>query len=131
MPRPRQTERTTDDWVHTFEESVLKHAEFMSKDSRMANRHFDRSIEAWRALSQQGDDGLSAFSRLLGHESVVVRVTTATYLLPHRTEDALPVLTSAKEAGDPLALVTLARWARGFYIDPVTNREVMHDTTRA
>jgi hypothetical protein len=132
MPkRPYQSERTVADWTQIFEDAVLKHSDFMCKDSRVANRHFDRSIEAWRALSQQGDEGLSALSKLLRHGSTVVRVTTATYLLPHRTEDALHVLTAAKDAGDPLALVTLARWARGFHIDPLTMREVTHDTTVA
>jgi hypothetical protein len=131
MPRPAQQSKRTSNWVKVFQDAVLGHAEFMSIDSRVANRHFDRSIEAWRALTQQGDAGLSALGELLGHESTDVRVTTATYLLPYRTADALRVLTSAREAGDPLALVTLARWARGFYIDPLTNREVTHDTTVA
>jgi hypothetical protein len=132
MPkRPYQTDRTVADWTQIFEDAVLKHSDLMCKDSRVANRHFDRSIEAWRALSQQGDEGFSALSKLLTHESTVVRVTTATYLLPHRAADALQVLTAANEAGDPLALVTLARWSRGFYIDPLTKREVTNDTTVA
>ena len=131
MPTPPQQSEQTSDWVQVFQDAVLQHSHFMSKDSRVANRHFDRSIEAWRALSQQGDLGLSALGQLLGHESTVVRVATATYLLPYRTADALRVLTAAREAGDPLAVVTLARWARGFYIDPLTNCEVIHDTTAA
>jgi hypothetical protein len=129
MPQPPRQSEHADNWIQIFHDAVLKHAEFTCKDSRVANRHFDRAIEAWRALSQQGDEGLSSFSKLLGHGPSVVRVTAATYLLPHRTKDALRVLTSAREAGDPLALVTIARWERGFYIDPLTNREVKHNTT--
>jgi hypothetical protein len=112
------------DWIQAFEDAIVRHAEFACKNSTTANRHFDRSIEAWRALSERGDVGLSAIAKLLEHERTAVRVTAATYLLPHRTVEALRVLTAARQAGDPLAVVTLERWARGFYLDPLTGREV-------
>lgn len=116
--------RTVDDWTEVFVDAVLKHAEFTCKDSRTANHHFDRSIDAWRVLIESGEAGLCAVTNLLEHENAVVRVRAATYLLPHRTDEAVGVLTAAKQAGDPLALVTLERWKRGFYVDPLTGREV-------
>jgi hypothetical protein len=128
MSKPRQLKPTAD-WIQIFQEAVLKHAELMTTDPTTANRHFDRSLEAWMAVSREGDKGLDAFRKLLKHESIVVRVRAATYLLPHRTEDALQVLMSGRDAGDSLALVTLVRWSRGFYLDPCTNREVKCGST--
>jgi len=110
-----------------FETAVLKHSEFMFKDSSIANQHFNAYTKALKELSKMGDDGLSALAKLLDNENVVVRVTAATYLIHYCTDKAISILRAAskEERGIAmLAIVTLKRWELGGYLDPTTGKEV-------
>jgi hypothetical protein len=117
--------------VPMFVDSVLKHAEFMFKDSDVANRHYARFMRAIKGLNQLGKSGLSALCDLLSDERLVVRVTAACYVIPHCTERAIKVLKAAAKETDGaismLAIVTLERWKRGIYLDPATGKEVARD----
>ena len=114
-------------YVSTFENAVLKHSEFMFKDSGLANRHFDAYTKALKQLAELGDDGLSALSRLLDSENTVIRVTTACYLIHYSTSKAIKILKAAakEERGIAmLAIVTLKKWELGRYLDPASGKEV-------
>jgi hypothetical protein len=115
------------DCVSSFRDSVLKHQEFSTKDSKVANRHYHTYIKALKKLNNMGDDGLSALAVLLDDANHVIRETTAAYLIHRYTDKAIKVLTAAAKAERPiggLAIVTLKRWELGRYLDPATGKEV-------
>jgi hypothetical protein len=114
--------------VESFADAVMKHGEFMFKDSGIANRWYERSLLALKKLHQRGDAGLSALALLLDDERIVVRVTAACYLIRQQTEQAMRVLQDAARSADRgtsmLAIATLERWKRGAYLDMTTGKEV-------
>jgi hypothetical protein len=71
----KKKEQSVADLVKMFADSVLKHAEFMFKDSDVANRHYARFMRAIKGLHRLGKPGLSALCDLLSDDRLVVRVT--------------------------------------------------------
>jgi hypothetical protein len=125
MTRGHKTEIA--DCISAFETAVLKHSEFMFKDSDAANKQYDIFVEALRQLNKIGDDGLSALVKLLDNDNIVVRVTTACYLIHYRTDEALMILSEAAKLDRGIAMlaqITLKRWQLGRYLDPASGKEV-------
>jgi hypothetical protein len=131
MRKRQNSERTLGEWTEIFVDAVLKHHEYMCKNSNEANLQYDRLKEAWSELAKHGDDGYSALAQLLSHKSAVVRSMAGTCLIPFRSKEVIPVLKAAASESDPLALVTLKRWEKGFYVDPFTNKEIKHTLRRS
>jgi len=110
-----------------FRDAVIKYSQFMLSDPPTANQYYDRFIKALRQLSRAGDEGMSALATLLDDNDVAVRVMAATYLIRYRTKAAQEVLKVAAKMQDRaismLAIVTLKRWEKGYYLDPETGNE--------
>ena|SRR6266436_596653 len=123
----KKKKQTIGGWVEVFVDAVLQYGEFIFKDSRIANKHYARFIEALKQLNRFGDDGLSALACLLDDGRLAVRTTAACYLVKYRTDSALGVLREAAKAKDRaismLAVATLRRWEMGYYLDPATGEE--------
>jgi hypothetical protein len=120
-------EKAISDCVNQFSKAVLEYSTYIFSDSNLAGRYYNMYIEAMRKLSEFGDDGLSALATLMDNENLVVRITTASYLMHFDTAKALEVLKEAKYAERGiamLAIVTLKRWETGTYLDPATGFEI-------
>jgi|SRR5271165_5542819 len=123
----RKRIRSVAECVNVFTDSVLKHGELMCKDSTAANQHNGKYVKALKELYGFGDDGLFALAKLLDDDRVVVRVTTACYIIHYYTDKALTVLKAAAKEDRGiamLAIVALKRWELGTYFDPATGKEV-------
>lgn len=127
MVKMSKDTRTIAELVETFVVSVLRYSEFILKDSRIANRHYDDFIEALKQIAAHGEEGLTALARLLDDERIVVRVTAACYLVHFRTKRAMSVLHEAAKLENRaiamLAFATIKRWEKGIYLDPATGNE--------
>jgi hypothetical protein len=119
--------RSIAELVEVFAVSVLNYSEFILKDSRKANRHYDDFIKAMKRIAAHGEEGLTALANLLDDERMVVRVTAACYLVHFRAHKAMSVLREAamleNRAIAMLALATIKRWENGVYLDPATGKE--------
>ncbi len=108
----RQFEST----LRTFVESVLaQDAAIQDGDASMANLSGRKYIEAANELLNS-DSGIDAFATLLLDSRISVSSAAATYLLPHRTREAILVLEAAAKLTGVTglgAVMTLARWKRG------------------
>ena len=110
-----------------FREAVIRYGEFVLTDASAANQYYDRFIGALRKLSGAGDEGMLALTSLLDDRDLGVRATAACYLMNYRTEAAQRVLREAAGMQDRaiglLAVATLKRWEKGYYLDPNTGKE--------
>lgn len=97
-----------------FADSVVaQNAAIERHDPTVGNEFAKKYIEASEALIGGGPDGIAAFAHLLDDERVAVRVMAASYLLPYRTSDALPILQQAAQGKGITALgalMALKRW---------------------
>jgi hypothetical protein len=112
--------------IRAYCEGVVKHRENMYSDHVVANRYFDKYTAALRKLMSLGERGLSALGELLHNPRPIVRVVTAMYLINFFPEKAIAVLQAElAERGwlSPEALVTLEKWKRGIYNDPLTGED--------
>jgi aminoglycoside phosphotransferase family enzyme len=104
--------------VERFAENVLaQNRAIADGDATRGNYHARLYIDAFARLRQAGDVGRDALLQLLEHEDANVRVTTAAFLLRHRTADATAVLRAAAPGPAGLARLgaqqTLKRWQEG------------------
>lgn len=102
--------------LQSFADSVEAQEEAIkSGDAKMANSHGRRYVMAASQILRS-DAGVVAFSALLQDCRLAVRSTAATYLLPHKTQEAVLVLKEASKSSGVIGLgaaMTLARWNRG------------------
>src|SRR6266581_443234 len=95
--------------VDAFADSVVKYGEFIFNDPKVANRHYDRSVQALKQLSRFGDDGMAALAALLDDEVLEVRVTAACHVIHYRRDKALQVLKAAAKArGRAISMLAIA-----------------------
>jgi hypothetical protein len=112
--------------VKAFCAGVVKHRENMFTDHVVANRYFESYSEALKKLYSLGEPGISALEDLLQNPRPSVRVMVAIYLISMYPNRCISVLQSEVNERSPLsaeALVTLERWKRGRYLDPLTGKE--------
>ena len=112
--------------VDAFREAVLQQNHYMTRDHKLANANFYKAERARKELASLGEEGLSALSCLLHDASPIVRCRAGMYLIRSRSNEVIPVLQSIVEQrgpGFPEALVTLEKWKRGLYLDPLTGAE--------
>src|ERR1043166_5071620 len=94
-----------ENWARQFADSVIaQNAAIQRHDPTTGNEFARRYIEASEAMISGAPHGLAAFARLLGHENLAVRVMAASYLLPHRPADTLPILEEAAKGKGITAL---------------------------
>jgi len=111
-------------WVQDFADSVIQQTEAIQRgDHRTANKYAKRYIAAFGKIRTIGNAGRDALASLLTHSRGDVRVMAATFLLRHRTEDALEVL-RAEATGEGIvafgASEAIKRWEEGTWtIDPL------------
>ncbi|NMO13452.1 DUF2019 domain-containing protein [Pyxidicoccus fallax] len=91
-------------------------------DARIGNKHAKQRIAAFKKLCAHGDAGRDALCALLTHPRADVRAMAATYLLRHRTAEAIAVLEEVAK-GDGLVAFeagqALKRWEEGTWaLDP-------------
>lgn len=102
--------------LQAFANSVeLQEAAIQAGDAKMANSYGRRYVMAASELLKS-DTGIVAFTALLQDRRLAVRSAAATYLLPHKTREAVLVLEEASKSSGVTALgaiMTLARWNRG------------------
>src|SRR5436309_3097428 len=100
-----------------FADSVIEqNAAIERHEPDIGNEFARRYIDASEALLNGGPGALAAFAELLTDDRIPVRVMAASYLLPHRTKDALSVLQAAAQGRGITALgarMTLQRWEEG------------------
>ncbi len=99
--------------VQFVDSVVAQNAAIERHDPTVGNEFAKRYIEAADALINGGREGIATFAHLLNDERVAVRVMAASYLLPYRTSDALPILEQAAQGKGITALgalMTLKRW---------------------
>ena len=116
--------------VKILSEHLVKHRENMFSNHSAANRHFDSFKKVLKRLFAFGQPGLSALATLLDNPRPVVRVSAAMCLISHYPERAIRVLQAELDEQSFLAteaLVTLERWKRGIYLDPMTGKEIVRD----
>jgi hypothetical protein len=118
--------------LQMFSEGVVKHRENMCEDSEVANRAHDKYMKAVKALVSLGEEGTSAFARLMDCPIPAVRISTAIYLISFYPDRSIKLLQEETTGGrmSPEALVALERWKRGTYLDPLTGKEVARPRIR-
>jgi hypothetical protein len=82
-------------------------------DSKSGNMYAKKYIEAAELLLSGGPEAVESFALLLDAPWHDVKVMAATYLLPHKTEEALPILQQAAKGKGIAAMgayMTLKRW---------------------
>lgn len=116
-----------------FSEGVVKHRENMCEDSKVANRAHDQYMKAVKALVSLGEEGTSAFARLMDCSIPAVRISAAIFLISFYPDRSMKILREETTDGrmSPEALVTLERWKRGTYLDPLTGKEVSRQKKQA
>ena len=85
-------------------------------NSRLANRNYDKIIDALRELDQQSTDGRKVLRRLYFHQDPAVRVWAATHLIEMDTEGAVRVLREVAEHSGMIgfgAEMVLKEWEAG------------------
>jgi hypothetical protein len=113
--------------VKSFVEGVVKHRENMFTNHVLANQYFDQYLNALKELTSFGLSGLEVLSELLNNPRPIVRVTTAMYLISFYPDRVIPILQAELNEKSPLspeALVTLEKWKRGRFLDPLTGKEM-------
>ena len=109
--------------VQDFAHSVIQQTEAIGRgDHRRGNKYAKRYIAAFEKLRAIGDAGRDALASLLTDPRADVRAMAATFLLRHRTEEALDVL-RAEATGEGIvafeASEAIKRWEEGTWsIDP-------------
>jgi hypothetical protein len=99
--------------VEEFADSVKAQREVALTDSIAATRYSIKSGNAAKELLTQGEEGLSAFAKLLTDPRIEVRTTAAAYLIPFKTNESIAVLKFSAEGKGIVALgaiMALKRW---------------------
>ena len=102
------------EWVLQFANAVIgQNTAIEQHDAETGNKFAIKYIEASDALINAGNEGIEALASLLNDDRVAVRAMAASYLLPFRANEALPVLREAANGEGITALgafMTLQRW---------------------
>ncbi|CAM3286190.1 DUF2019 domain-containing protein [Corallococcus sp. ZKHCc1 1396] len=114
---------SADALVNQFAENVVAQTDAVWRgDTKAANRHARKYINAFDKLRALGDEGRQSLTVLFEHPRMDVRVMAAAYLLRYRTKDAIAVLNDAArgEGFVPFkATQALKRWEEGTWaLDP-------------
>lgn len=91
-------------------------------DAKTSNKHAKQVDMTFDKLCVYGNVGRDALAALFTHPRMDVRVTAATFLLRHRTEEAKAVLREVADGEGLAALIAseaLKRWEEGTWaLDP-------------
>lgn len=86
---------------------------YANSDIKTSNKYVDKQIKEWDKIRKIGCSAKDAFSVLLYHEDINVRVSAACLLLKHKHEEAKSVLIEASRLECPAAFGAeqcLKRW---------------------
>jgi hypothetical protein len=114
---------TLADLVEQFAHHVAAQTDALWQgDSKLGNKHARQYIAAFEKLRAHGDTGRDALASLLTHPRMDVRVKAASYLLRHRTNEALRVLEDAAKSEGMIPFIAsqvLKNWEEGTWnLDP-------------
>jgi hypothetical protein len=113
-----------DELVRDFAHSVVQQTEEIANgDAEVGNKYARRYINAFERLRSLGDVGRDSLASLFNHERADVRAMAATFLLRHRTHQALQILREVAATRQGLAafgaMQAIKRWEEGdWHLDP-------------
>ncbi|MCP3141802.1 DUF2019 domain-containing protein [Pyxidicoccus sp. QH1ED-7-1] len=114
---------TLEQLVERFAHHTVAQTEAIFRgDAKTGNKHARQRVAAFKKLRTFGDAGRDALASLFAHPNVDVRTMAATYLLRHRTKEAVAVLEEAARGQGLIAFEAgqaLERWKEGAWaLDP-------------
>ena len=111
-------------WVAEFaRHAAAQTDEIWNGNAKTGNKHAKAKVAAFKKLCELGgDSGRDALAALFKHSRMDVRISAATYLLRHRTEEAKAVLEEAAKGQGLISFTAqeaLKRWEEGTWaLDP-------------